>query len=129
MGFDLSRLITTSYFFDKHPGGDFNIGYFLIIFFLIVIFWGKIFALISTDNKYLKKSGRKKFGKFVFLGLLGESFLAARFSAIPFFSMRFFLYATILLIFFFAFKNAIEIIKNYKKRINSVARERFKKKK
>ncbi len=126
MGFEFSRLITTNYFFDKHPGGEFIPGYFLIIFFLIVIFYGRIFASIAANNKYLKKSGRKKFGKFVFLGSLGETFLAARFSAVPFFSMRFFLYTTIILILFFTVKNSIEIIRSYKKRINSVARERLK---
>ncbi len=129
MEFELSRLITTNYFFDRHPGGEFTIGYYLIIFFLLVMFFGRFFTSIAANNKYLKKSGRKKFGKFVFMGFIGEAFLAARFSTVPFFSMRFFLYATILLIIFFAIKNSTEIIRDYKRRVDSVSRERFKVKK
>jgi len=60
------------------------------------------------------------------MGFLGEAFLAARFSTVPVFSMRFFLYATIFLILFFTVKNGIEIIRDYKKRVDSVSRERFK---
>jgi len=126
MFFDFSQLTKFSYFFDKNPGGEFLSGYFLLIFFGLAIFAGSIFKKFFAQKKYLKKSGRSQFGKFIFLGICGEIAVAARFSAVPVFSMRAILWLIFLATIFFAIATFWRIRREYKKRLASVAREKNK---
>lgn len=117
---DLELLLTSAYYFDKNPGGDFLWGFGLLVFFFLVVFSGKIFFSFAKGDKYLKKSGKKRFGKFVFLGVAGIVFTAARMSAIPLFSMRIFLVLILTLTLVLLFLTGKKIFKDYMKRRESL---------
>jgi len=124
MDFDFSRLLTLHYFLDRNPGGDFLIGYALLVFFILVIFARPIILKFTPENKYFRKSARRKFGKFVFLGILGVIFVSARFSTVPVFSMRLLLWLTFLLVLLFGVQTLLRIRKEYRTRIEAVEREK-----
>ncbi len=125
MYFDLSQLLTSHYFLDKTPGGDFLIGYALLAFFLIAIFAKSILRSLGPKNKYFRKSTRKGFGKFIALGIAGLIFTSARFSGVPVFSMRILLYIVFVPTLVFGILKLIKIYKEYKKRIRSADREKW----
>ena len=124
MNFDFSQLLDLNYYLDKNPGGDFIIGYALLVFFVLAIFARPIVLGFVPDNKYFRKSIRRKFGKFVFLGILGTIFVSARFSTVPVFSMRLFLWTTFLLTILFGIFTFLRIRKEYTGRIDAVEREK-----
>lgn len=123
MEFDFARLLTTTYFFDRAPGGDFLLGYLLLAFFVLALFSKSIILKFAPDNKYFRKSAKKKFGKFVALGISGLILVAARFSGIPVFSMRVWLYIVLFLTIGFGIWTAMCIRAEYLKRMNAVKRE------
>ena len=123
MEFDITRLLDWGYYTDIAPGGDFLIGYGLGIFFLVVAFLSKIVRTVGPKDKYFKKSLKKRFGKFVFLGVAGVIFVAARFSGVPYFSMRIWLYVVLILTFVALISTLFRIKADYRKRLSSVDRE------
>ncbi|MCF7846937.1 MAG: hypothetical protein K9M51_02765 [Candidatus Gracilibacteria bacterium] len=123
MQWDFSRLLNSHYYFDATPGGDFLPGFLLLVFFLLVMFLGSFVKNYARRDKYLKKSIKKKFWMFPFLGVLGIIFVFARFAAVPFFSMRFFLYVTIFLTLGCGVWAFVRTSREYRKRLNSVTRE------
>jgi hypothetical protein len=122
MYFDLSQLLTSHYFLDKTPGGDFLVGYALLAFFLVAIFSKSILRSLGPKNKYFRKSIRKGFGKFIALGVAGLIFTSARFSEVPVFSMRLLLYIVFVPTLVFGILKLIKIYKEYTKRMRSVDR-------
>jgi hypothetical protein len=125
MYFDLSQLLTSHYFLDKTPGGDFLIGYALLILFIVAIFFKSILRYLGPKNKYFRKSIRKGFGKFIALGVTGLIFTSARFSEVPVFSMRLLLYIVFIPTVVLGILKLVKIYKEYKKRIHSADREKW----
>ena len=126
MEFELSRLLESSYYFESNPGGDFIVGYALLLFFIGLFFLKSFFQDKAKGDKYFKKSIKNQFWKFNILGAIGVVLVLARFAAVPGFAMRLWLYiifigAIIALIWTF-----FRVWKNYKKRLGSVERERGK---
>lgn len=119
---DLSLLLTAHYYFDVNPGGDFLIGFALLAFFITAMFFGKIAKNIAKGNKYMRKSMRKQFWAFPFLGALGIVSVLSRFSEVPVFSMRIFLYAIFFGIILLLICKTLKIKRSYKKRIASAER-------
>ena len=126
MTFDFSRLLTLSYFFERNPGGDFLPGFFLLAFFILVMFSGTFMRKYAADNKYLRKSIRKKFWMFPVLGVLGVISVLSRFAAVPFFSMRAWLYGILVVTLALLLIVLLKVSREYRKRLRSVAREREK---
>lgn len=119
---DLSQLFTAHYYFDVNPGGDFLIGFALLAFFIISMFAGSMANKAASGNKYLKKSMKKQFWAFPFLGVLGIIAVLSRFGGVPGFSMRVILYALFLGTIILAVCKAIKIHRAYQKRVSSAAR-------
>jgi len=126
MYIDFSQLLSADYLFDKNPGGDFLLGFPLLIFFFLVLFSKSFLKVKASSDKYFKKSIKKKFGRFVALGIVGLVLTAARFSAVPVISMRFVLYLVFILTLLTLFYTCFQIRKEYKKRLSSVEREKIK---
>ncbi len=126
MDFDFTRLLTADYFLDKTPGGEFLMGYLLLIFFVLAIFSKSVLKRFVPDNKYFRKAIRKKFGKFVALGIIGLVLVSARFSGVPVFSMRLLLYIIFLLTLGFEIQTLFKVRAEYLKRIGSMKREKEK---
>jgi len=121
--FDFSQLASSEYFFDKNPGGDFLLGYPLLVFFLLAIFVRGFCRKRAEGDKYFKKSIRKKFGLLISSGIVGVVLVLARFSAVPVFSMRLFLYLTAIATVIFAIRAFFRISREYRKRMDSLKRE------
>ncbi len=119
---DFSLLLTSHYYLDANPGGDFLIGFALLAFFVLVMFTGRIARKAAHGNKYLRKSMKKKFWAFPFLGVLGGIAVLSRFSGVPGFSMRMFLYIILLGIILLGIFMAFKIHSEYRRRVASVAR-------
>ena len=119
---DFSLLLTSHYYFDVNPGGDFIIGFALLVFFILVMFMGRFARNLARGNKYLRKSMKKKFWAFPFLGVLGIVAVLSRFGGVPGFSMRVFLYAIFVGILLLGAIILCKIRSEYKKRMASVAR-------
>jgi amino acid transporter len=111
------------YFFDRSPGGEFFLGYGLFIFFLLLFFSKSIVLKFAPHNKYFRKSIKKKFGKFIALGVIGLILVASRFSGIPIFSMRIWTYLVFLFTIVLGIWTFIRIRSEYRKRIRAVERE------
>lgn len=126
MNWDFSQLLTFYYYFDKNPGGDFMIGYALLAFFFLLILLPSFMKNLNLKNKYLKKSMKKRFGKFIFLGVGGVILVASRFAMVPGFSMRFWLYLILIVSVGFLFLTFVRVLLNYRKRLSSVQREKSK---
>ncbi len=120
--FDITNLMTAEYFFNRAPGGDFLLGYPVLIFFVLVLFVKTFLYKKASQDKYFKKTIRKGFGKFKFLGVTGIILCLARFGDVPFFSMRFLLYVTLVATIVFLIKEGLRVKRDYKKRLDSVAR-------
>ncbi|MBT6831829.1 hypothetical protein HOA64_02100 [bacterium] len=123
MNWDFSQLLTIRYFFDAQPGGDFFPGFLLLIFFVFVMFLGKIVREYAKNDKYLRKSIKKKFWMFPFLGVIGIILVLSRFATVPFFSMRAHLYGILLLTGACAVWILCRISREYRTRLESVSRE------
>jgi hypothetical protein len=119
---DLSLLLTSHYYFDVNPGGDFLIGFALLVFFILVMFTGRFARKIAHGNKYLRKSMKKKFWAFPFLGTLGVIAVLSRFGGVPGFSMRIFLYVLLVGIILLVAGVSLKIRSEYLRRIASVSR-------
>ena len=122
--FDLSELFSSFYYLDRSPGGDFLIGFLLLAYFIFVIFLGPMFSKISRGNRYLKKSVRRRMWPFPFLGGSGIFLVMARFSKVPFFSMRLFLYIVLLFSLIVGGYTFFVVYRDYRLRISSVEREK-----
>ncbi len=121
---DFSLLLTSHYYLDVNPGGDFLIGFALLIFFILIMFTGRMARKAAHGNKYLRKSMKKKFWAFPFLGVLGIIAVLSRFSGVPGFSMRVFLYVILLGIIVLGLVVTYRIHREYCRRVASVTRER-----
>lgn len=121
---DFSLLLTPHYYLDANPGGDFLIGFAILAFFIVTLFIGRIAKKGANGNKYLRKSMKKKFWAFPFLGALGIVAVLSRFGGVPGFSMRLFLYIILIGILFLGLIVFCKVRREYKRRINSVSRSR-----
>ena len=126
MNWDFSQLLQSAYYFEKNPGGDFLIGYILLAYFVLLIFLPGIVKGLVSKNKYLKKSIKKRLGKFIFFGVGGIIFVASRFGLVPGFSMRIWLYLVFLGSIFALFFTFTKVFLDYRKRVASVEREKSK---
>ncbi len=127
MYFDLARLATTQYYLDPNPGGDFILGYFLLIFFIALCFVGSLTQPFIAKNKYLRKSFKNQLWKFYILGSLGVILVLSRFAAVPGFSMRLWLYIVLALTLIAGATTFCNVRARYQKRMKSVEREKKKK--
>jgi hypothetical protein len=119
---DFSLLLTPNYYFDANPGGDFLIGFALLAFFILTLFLGRIARNMAHGDKYLRKSIKKKFWAFPFLGVLGIISVLSRFGGVPGFSMRIFLYVILLGIVLLTGGIVFKIRREYTRRMASVSR-------
>ncbi len=119
---DFSLLLTSHYFFDVNPGGDFLIGFALLAFFILTMFTGRLARKLAHGDKYLRKSMKKKFWAFPFLGVLGIITVLSRFGGVPGFSMRVFLYMILFGILILGVAITCKIHREYRRRIESVSR-------
>ncbi len=126
MNFDFTRLLTPAYFLDKNPGGDFLLGYGLLAFFIMVLFAKTIVRRFGPENKYFRKSIRHGFGKFIALGIAGLILVASRFSAVPVFSMRLWLWIVFGLTVIFGILIFFRVRREYGQRLSAVEREKHK---
>lgn len=124
--FDLTQLFQWSYYTNFNPGGDFILGYGALIFFFALIFAPGVVKKMAVKDKYLKKSIKKRFWAFPILGTIGVILVASRFSEVPGFSMRLWLYLVVLGSVALAIYTTVRILKDYKKRLQSVEREKEK---
>lgn len=121
---DFSLLLTPHYYLDVNPGGDFLIGFAILAFFILTLFVGRVARKGANGNKYLRKSMKKKFWAFPFLGALGIIAVLSRFGGVPGFSMRLFLYIILVGIFLLGIIVTYKVRCEYKRRMNSVSRSR-----
>lgn len=119
---DFSLLLTPHYYLDVNPGGDFLIGFALLAFFILTLFIGRMARKSARNNKYLRKSMKKKFWAFPFLGALGIIAVLSRFGGVPGFSMRLFLYIILGGILLLGIIMACKIRREYKRRVASATR-------
>ena len=126
MNWDLNQLLTTQYFFEQNPGGEFIPGYALLIFFILLLFLPGMIQKMANSNKALKKTVKKGLGKFIFLGIIGIILVASRFSAVPSFSMRLWLYLTLGTTLVCGTITFVKMIRAYRTRVNSMNREKEK---
>lgn len=128
MMLDLSKLIDSRYYFESNPGGDFLFGYLLLLFFIGLFFIGPICEKRAAEDKYMRKSMKNQFWKFYFLGSFGLILVLARFASVPVFSMRIWLYLVLVASVVIMALTFRTIQKDYKKRLDSVKREKKKQK-
>ena len=121
---DFSQLLTAHYYLDINPGGDFLIGFALLAFFILSMFIGRIANKSAHGNKYLKKSMKKQFWAFPFIGVLVIVSVLSRFAGVPGFSMRIFLYILFVGVIVLALTKALKINRHYKKRVASASRSK-----
>lgn len=126
MDFDIARLFTAHYFLDRNPGGDFLIGFLFLAFFIALLFVKPVVQKLAPDNKYFRKSIRRRLGKFIALGIVGLILVSARFSAVLVFSMRLWLYAVLLTTVVLGVLTFLAVRKEYGLRLESVKREKQK---
>ena len=124
---NLSQLTDWSYYTTFNPGGDFIFGYAALVFFILLIIAPGMIRKIAIKNKYLKKSIKRRFWAFPILGFIGIILVASRFSEVPGFSMRIWLYMVLVLSLLLGIYIAIKVFKDYKKRVQSVEREKERK--
>jgi cytochrome c-type biogenesis protein CcmH/NrfF len=123
MNFDISRLFELQYYTEWYPQGDFLWGFPLLVFFFALVFIHSLLAKFAPQNKYFKKSIKRRTGKFVALGILGIISVLSRFAEIPMFSMRLWLYIILFLILIFGIRTWIIVSRDYKDRLQAVDRE------
>ncbi len=112
-----------SFLMEPLPEGDFLVAFPLLGFFVLATFAGSFLRQKARHNKYLKKSIRKRFGKFIFLGVIGLFLVASRLALIPYFSMRLWLIIITTLTLVLGLFTMIKVRKDYKKRQASARRE------
>ena len=120
---NFNNLLQWSYYTEINPQGDFLWGYLFLIFFVLT-FMSKGFAEnIAGNNKYAKKSIKKVFIKFKFLGAIGILLVLGRFSEIKNLSTRLWLVIIFLVTFILLLKTVWQSWRAYKIRIKSIERE------
>lgn len=120
---NLSSLLSLSYYMDPTPSGDFIFGYALILFFVAVFFFKTMMESVGPKNKFYKKSLRKKFWQYPILATTGIILVLARFSTVPYFSMRLWIFLVVLLTVVSCAYTKFTIYKEYDKRRKSYIRE------
>lgn len=125
---DFSKLVDVDYYLVGNPGGDFLLGYPLLLFFIGLLFLESAYGKKAIHDKYLKKSMKHQFWKFYFLGGIGIALVLARFAAVPVFSMRLWLYLAFVGSLVILAITHFNIQKEYQKRLGSVEREKKKRK-
>lgn len=118
------RIFDFEYLFQANPGGDFLLGYLCLAFFGFLLFVPSMMRKKAAGDKYMKKSIKKRQGRFTAIGAVGLILTLFRFAEVPYFSMRAWLYT----LFFLGVITLIITIRNIKKdyrmRLDSVERER-----
>lgn len=123
---DFSNFVSFSYYFDKNPGGDFLPGYVLLAFFIFLLFLPGLLKKKAEGNKYLKKSLKKRLWHFPILAVLGIILVSCRFAQVPGFSMRVWFILVLILSVVTAGYSMVKIYGDYRKRLDSVEREKKK---
>jgi len=107
---NFNNLLQWSYYTEINPQGDFLWGYLFLIFFVLT-FMSKGFAEnIAGNNKYAKKSIKKVFIKFKFLGAIGILLVLGRFSEIENLSTRLWLVIIFLVTFILLLKTILGVL-------------------
>jgi hypothetical protein len=120
---NFSSLFSLDYYLNPAPVGDFLFGYALLIFFVALFFMKTIYKAVGPKNKFFLKSLRKKFWIFPILSTVGIILVLARFSMVPYFSMRLLLFVVLALIFVLGLVTKLKIVKEYNHRRRSYERE------
>lgn len=103
-----------SYFFNPVPGVQFKFYIPLVALATVLVIggivFGKIYKRLKRDNQSFKKLFVKTSNHLVLTGLLFLFLVAVRYEKIPYFSMRIWIYLSLIWLLYIAYKN----IKNYK---------------
>lgn len=108
-----------SYFFTKIPGSDFNYYIPLLVVAVLLFLAGIVLKNLSSKNKALRRTLKKTPSHLTWLGIVLALLLAFRYEMIPYFSIRFFLFLTILLILFVVGKCVYLYVKVYPKELSN----------
>ncbi len=116
-----------SFWFTSNPPlGDFIWGYGALAFFIFLLLIPSFMKGISVKNKYLKKSTKKRLWPFLVIGGLGILLVLIRFGEIAFLSRPIYLLLVIIAGIVFGLYLFFKILRDYKKRLSSVKREKNK---
>jgi len=121
---DFLTLFSWDYLVNKNPDTDFVLGFPILFFFVVVFLVPGLLKKLARSNKYLKKSLKKKLWPFKILAVIGIILIIARFSEVPFFSMRLFLLVTLLITLLVTIVIGCKIYFSYSKRVGSAQREK-----
>lgn len=92
-----------SYLFSPVPGSAFNYSTTVMIYAIVLIAIAiavKVLIAVKKDNKALRRVYRSMPGHFIWIGITLIILNASRTSAVPYLSMRFLLYITLLISFY-----------------------------
>ena len=105
-----------SYLFSPVPGSMFNYSstvLFYAIALIVIAITVKALIVIKKNNKALRKVYRSMPGHFIWIGITLIILNASRTSAIPYLSMRFLLYITLLISFYLIGINVYRLFTKY----------------
>jgi magnesium-transporting ATPase (P-type) len=105
-----------SYLFSPIPGSAFNYATTVMIYSIVLISIAvilKVLIVIKKDNKALRKVYRNTPGHFIWVGITLIILIASRTSAVPYLSMRFLLYVTLLISFYIIGLNIYRLFTKY----------------
>lgn len=107
-----------SYVFSPIPGISFNYDTYLYIFAAILIIIGIVFMVLlkkKKDNRAFKKTFISAPSQFIWIGFILLIVVSSRTNGIPYLSMRFLLFVTIVLSVYYIVKSIIGFVKIYPK--------------
>ncbi|MBA4336666.1 hypothetical protein C0416_02725 [bacterium] len=105
-----------SYLFSPTPGAAFSYSTTVMIYAIVLIAIAvlvKILMIVKKDNKALRKVYRNTPGHFIWMGITLAILIASRTSAVPYLSMRFLLYVTLLISFYIIGLNIYHFFTKY----------------
>lgn len=123
MNFDWMNFLDLDYYLATELSGDFLWGYLIFVYFVFVFMSGGMAMSWAGDDKYAKKSVKKGFLKFKFLGATGIVLVISRFGNIDVLSMRIWLFLAIFISFVLLVWRIFSAYRMYKLRTASVKRE------
>lgn len=105
-----------SYLFSPIPGSAFNYATTVMIYAIVLIAIAiilKTLIIVRKDNKALRKVYRNTPGHFIWVSITLIILIASRTSAVPYLSMRFLLYVTLLISFYIIGLNIYRLFTKY----------------
>jgi len=105
-----------SYLFSPTPGPAFSYATAVMVYAIVLIAIAvlvKILMVIKKDNKALRKVYKNAPGHFIWVGITLIILMASRTSAVPYLSMRFLLYVTLLISLYIIGLNIYRLFTKY----------------